>query len=109
MKVIKENCNTGCYIPYGLPLQQAGPTFAPPLGASISGGVATVDDPRHPPLRPSSVAGFPDLCAAPAASTIGIVATVDELLEPAATGSLLPHHDDGSSGGHQLGSRFRRR
>jgi hypothetical protein len=68
-----------------------------------------MDDPRRPPLWSSSAAGRPDLRATPAASTTGIVATVDELLEPVATGSLLPHHDDGSSGGHRLGSRFRRR
>jgi hypothetical protein len=40
-------------LPYGLPLQQATLTFASPLAhvpLATSGGVATVDDPRCPPL-----------------------------------------------------------
>jgi hypothetical protein len=70
--------------------------------------VATMDDLWCPPLWSSSAAGRPDIHIAPAASTTDIVATVDELLEPAATGSLLPHHSDGSSRGHRLGHRFQR-
>jgi hypothetical protein len=70
-------------------------------------GVGTVDDPQRPPLWSSSTACRPNLRAAPAVSTTGIVATVDVLLEPAGAGSLFPHHDDGSSYGHRLGYRFR--
>jgi hypothetical protein len=67
-----------------------------------------MDDLQRSPLRSSSIAGRPDLRIAPAASTTGVMATVDEFLEPAAASSLLPHHDDGSSSGHQLGHKFRR-
>jgi hypothetical protein len=55
---------------------------------------------RRSHIRSPSVAGRTDLHTAPDASTTGIVATVDELFEPTSTGSLLPHHDDGSSRGH---------
>jgi hypothetical protein len=55
---------------------------------------------RRSHIRSSSAADRTDLHTAPDASTTGIVATVDELFEPTGTGSLLPHHDDGSSRGH---------
>jgi hypothetical protein len=77
-------------------------------GASTSGDVDIVDDLQCSPLRSSSALGRPDLRAVPDASTTDVVATVDELLELAVAGSLLLHHDDGSSCGHRLGHRFRR-
>jgi hypothetical protein len=93
-------------LPYGLIPQQASLNFAPPTSASSSGGMDTMDDLQHSPLRSSSIVGQRDLRATPSASTSGGMDTVDELLGPAAAGLLLPHNDNGSSYGHPTGSHL---
>jgi hypothetical protein len=55
-------------------------------GASTSGGVDTLDGLQRSPLWSSSVAGRPNIHATPGASITSIMATVNELLEPAAAG-----------------------